>query len=1323
MYQIVKARYFAKNPSAGPHSLLESFTCLLHIANTDDSDYVWQVINECDLDFNLAAEMLLSKPHPIQSSRIDSSTSTFSSPHQSLSRPVALIDPIARPTRADSPVIFSGRVSPASSLISTEPSQSASTGSPPCSRLSPLNVSSAKRPCNEIQSTAILSRVSSAASSSTVQADAIFDCNTAAKSDSSVAANAESLLRNFAFTIRSESVSGLQNLAFMEFNLLCDTVSTAQGNVVNLIHKLNELGAFANLHEFALSGELWSFIPMLSFDFVGYPFLPSIFRSTKIALASGRRAVTISHYLKLNSSGLSLKVVYKNFQSKEAFKSVEMFLPFSCFSFLPSQSSALKLQIHSPHEIRSDIAAFGSLYDLSGAAKDSLSISVVNLYFDQHVYAQTIQDDINALISCRSPHALDLIRICRPAPAFRVLLKHQKCHLFSDPWHLARVLFDEKLLTEACLAHDIQVPPMASLFTADTKFVLKFKIPSFLLPMFMRAKHRMQLISWSRFRPCVNKLVDLFIPHSSMAETFPFLNSGLNPEDWLPYTSFFEFAELYISNLSVISLHESEMTVVFYHQNHLPIPASMLNHLMFSLKDRDSAQSISHFRNHLILEGRRIMNLSQSPVASGIPPSTSAKTRPSSESTSQSTANSTSEWMNFLALTDADVPENLAPIPSFFLQSLLPSQRQSMSYMIEIEKRTSSAHLFRELQIDDCLATTEFRAKHVKPVEHARFYSLCSVNGPNRINFCNSPPNVKGGLLCDPMGSGKTRTCIALIASTLASSRDRRLALSKDACNLILVPPNVLGHWIHELESCFGIHDLEKRSVHIGPDISVAVVHGTQNHDFHSIAFDIILTTYQTFSSRSNQVFSFNSRNRKPSIPVNYCRVFCDEAHILRHRSRHGVCSATYDSIWLVTGTPIVLHAEDLNSLLEYFKLRMPKQTFGSLLTTNQNIFGEERQIALAILKPIFVYHSPHAVIGGVPVTCGVGSDIVTVRIFAGPLEFQVYESFREALTRSRGIQAVLTKIIEGLRRSCSPRSFDPAAYLHVVSNLLNQVEIRLRDDPEFVPRIVEAKFIEKTLAQALEFVTTPFAKSRIRELWEYLSNSEEKDPYECTVCMEVMKDPLITSCGHWFCGECVTGVLDSQLFMCPICRTRTTNKTLMKLVGWQAQVPSAIRLESSHGEGASIASPVLCADTPLQAVDADTPSKLIYLRRKFLSWVNTDDKIVIFSDFQGCLQAVVELARSVGINAAVCFCMCELSGSPSVFSFKCQVLNHSLTVKQRSSRISEFQDSANPLKLLAVSVATCGVGMPLVIVSNIAYFPQESLSLLPLKSYLLSLL
>jgi hypothetical protein len=52
--------------------------------------------------------------------------------------------------------------------------------------------------------------------------------------------------------------------------------------------------------------------------------------------------------------------------------------------------------------------------------------------------------------------------------------------------------------------------------------------------------------------------------------------------------------------------------------------------------------------------------------------------------------------------------------------------------------------------------------------------------------------------------------------------------------------------------------------------------------------------------------------------------------------------------------------------------------------------------------------------------------------------------------------------------------------------------------------------------------------------------------------------------------------------------------------------------------------------------IDDDTPSKLIYLRRKFLHFAGTDDKIVVFSEFQGCLNSVVELARSVGINAAV---------------------------------------------------------------------------------------
>jgi hypothetical protein len=145
---------------------------------------------------------------------------------------------------------------------------------------------------------------------------------------------------------------------------------------------------------------------------------------------------------------------------------------------------------------------------------------------------------------------------------------------------------------------------------------------------------------------------------------------------------------------------------------------------------------------------------------------------------------------------------------------------------------------------------------------------------------------------------------------------------------------------------CFGIQDLEKRGLFKGPNVSVAVIHGTcssQRINFVTNIFDIVLTTYQTF----------NARYRGSSIPLKYHRVFCDEAHGLRTKCSSAVTQAVFDSIWFVTGTPIVLQAEDLNPLLEYFKLKMPKETFRSLLTTNANVFGQERARALAILKPV----------------------------------------------------------------------------------------------------------------------------------------------------------------------------------------------------------------------------------------------------------------------------------------------------------------------------------------------------------------------------------
>ncbi|XP_030274940.1 NACHT, LRR and PYD domains-containing protein 3-like isoform X2 [Sparus aurata] len=54
---------------------------------------------------------------------------------------------------------------------------------------------------------------------------------------------------------------------------------------------------------------------------------------------------------------------------------------------------------------------------------------------------------------------------------------------------------------------------------------------------------------------------------------------------------------------------------------------------------------------------------------------------------------------------------------------------------------------------------------------------------------------------------------------------------------------------------------------------------------------------------------------------------------------------------------------------------------------------------------------------------------------------------------------------------------------------------------------------------------------------------SAEKQPSCCGLCQDVLKDPICTSCGHWFCRQCITSNWDqsapSEKVFCPKCRKR----------------------------------------------------------------------------------------------------------------------------------------------------------------------------------------
>uniref|UniRef100_A0A8C9YL38 RING-type domain-containing protein n=1 Tax=Sander lucioperca TaxID=283035 RepID=A0A8C9YL38_SANLU len=59
-----------------------------------------------------------------------------------------------------------------------------------------------------------------------------------------------------------------------------------------------------------------------------------------------------------------------------------------------------------------------------------------------------------------------------------------------------------------------------------------------------------------------------------------------------------------------------------------------------------------------------------------------------------------------------------------------------------------------------------------------------------------------------------------------------------------------------------------------------------------------------------------------------------------------------------------------------------------------------------------------------------------------------------------------------------------------------------------------------------------------------------EEQPSCCALCQDVLKDPVSTSCGHWFCRQCITSYWDQSASSgdscCPQCGERSrTSKTV----------------------------------------------------------------------------------------------------------------------------------------------------------------------------------
>ena len=209
------------------------------------------------------------------------------------------------------------------------------------------------------------------------------------------------------------------------------------------------------------------------------------------------------------------------------------------------------------------------------------------------------------------------------------------------------------------------------------------------------------------------------------------------------------------------------------------------------------------------------------------------------------------------------------------------------------------------------------------------------------------PPVMKGGLLCDEQGLGKTVCVLGLIIASLPELK-KRLDKKKRATTkydgdeyfsadsgdddyvahstLIIVPPALLAQWIHEIEKAVGSTTLsvsmlvartgELKSCLTPPSADDSNQSDDETDDYDRVlASDIVLTTYDALDKACcSTVLQC----------VQWGRVVLDEMQEIRSSTTKIAknCEKLQcDRRWMLSGTPIFSGIEDLRGELNFLRL------------------------------------------------------------------------------------------------------------------------------------------------------------------------------------------------------------------------------------------------------------------------------------------------------------------------------------------------------------------------------------------------------------------
>lgn len=523
-----------------------------------------------------------------------------------------------------------------------------------------------------------------------------------------------------------------------------------------------------------------------------------------------------------------------------------------------------------------------------------------------------------------------------------------------------------------------------------------------------------------------------------------------------------------------------------------------------------------------------------------------------------------------------DFPE--AVMPGGFSLKLRDYQLRSLSWMKAVESNYASDHnqMINNFDIrnnrNGCPVKIKFGKTgfYLDPDNHA--FSRSSHTTPI------APLRIKGGLLADDTGSGKTITCLALIHAA-PFTEEHALQRKKDVINTfpykvpsratcVVCPSNLQQQWIMEAKRC---------------NAKLKIIGLACIKDYHGISWnDIMLADLVVVSLQFLTNANYKKASAKVGTPyfeiennlkvkgtiklelIQFHRMIFDEIHEMENQSKY--CKVIARSLqadyhWGITGTPKFSMAKDIVDIFYYLNIRFSSTSCRSNYMACEELLKKfvKRNIPDLKLPPltnevIWVTATP--------------SELVLMRMYSDNWNtsktimmcshFQISESITKVVGEDfmsiKQVETLITK--EKLREmEKMERNMDNAN--SILEKFLKQ------EEPGQDNKMAAYKFTLSKYQRNLEDAKKKYEVSKssytffINTLKE-IKTIENKAERICRICFCEIESKYLAMlpCSHYYCYECITPALEIKR-ECPFCRFEMgNNKKILRIACDKKKAP-----------------------------------------------------------------------------------------------------------------------------------------------------------------------